>query len=98
MPTRLQKWTLLLSSAAVLALPMASLAQLSTNDIDTRLGAESHVGNIAGHAKDAKGDYRRYCVGCHGELGDGNGENFPCVVPKPRDFQLGNFNFLFTYS
>jgi len=77
MPTRLQKWTLLLSSAAVLALPVVSLAQLSTNDIDTRLGTESHVGNIAGHAKDAKGDYRRYCVGCHGDLGDGMAKTPP---------------------
>jgi len=74
---------------------MASLAQLSTNDIDTRLGAESHVGNIAGHAKDAKGDYRRYCVGCHGNLGDGNGENAAWfetpMYQQPRNFQLGIF-------
>jgi cytochrome c oxidase cbb3-type subunit 2 len=52
---------------------------------------ESHVGNITGHAKDAKSAYRRYCVSCHGELGDGNGESFPWVDPKPRDFQLGIF-------
>jgi cytochrome c oxidase cbb3-type subunit 2 len=55
------------------------------------MGIESHVGNITGHAKAAKTDYRRYCVGCHGELGDGNGENFPWIDPKPRDFQLGIF-------
>ena len=59
MRTGLRKWTLLLISAAVLALPVASLAQLSTNDIDTRLGTESHVGNITGHAKDAKGEIGR---------------------------------------
>jgi len=91
MRTRLQKWSLFMGAAAVLALPMASRAQLSTNDIETRMGTESHIGNITGHAKDAKGDYRRYCVVCHGQLGDGNGESFPWVDPKPRDFQLGIF-------
>ena len=91
MRTRLQKWSLLLGAAAVLAFPVASWAQLSTFDIEKRIGMESHIGNITGHAKDAKPDYRRYCVGCHGELGDGNGENFPWVDPKPRDFQLGIF-------
>ena len=91
MRTRLQKWTLVLGGTAFLALPLASSAQLSTYDIDARLGTESHIGNITGHAKDAKGDYRRYCVVCHGTLGDGNGESFPWVDPKPRDFQLGIF-------
>ncbi|MGA8428683.1 MAG: c-type cytochrome [Candidatus Sulfotelmatobacter sp.] len=71
--------------------PLASWAQLTPSDINTRIGAESHIGNITGHAKDAKSDYRRYCVVCHGELGDGNGESFPWVDPKPRDFQLGVF-------
>jgi cytochrome c oxidase cbb3-type subunit 2 len=55
------------------------------------MGIESHIGNLTGHAKDGKADYRRYCVSCHGELGDGNGESFPWVDPKPRDFQLGVF-------
>jgi mono/diheme cytochrome c family protein len=55
------------------------------------MGMESHIGNITGHAKDGKADYRRYCVSCHGVLGDGNGESFPWVDPKPRDFQLGVF-------
>ena len=92
MRTRLRKWSLWLGAAAFLALPLASWAQLSTFDIETRIGAESHVGNITGHAKDAKADYRRYCVGCHGELGDGNGENFAAgSTPSRRDFQLGVF-------
>ena len=88
MQTSSEKWSFLLGTVAILALPLASSAQLPTLDIESRLGMESHIGNINGHAKDAKYDYRRYCVGCHGELGDGNGENFPWVDPKPRDFQL----------
>jgi len=95
MRTRLQKWTLLLGAAALLALPLNSWAQLSTNDIETRMGMESHIGNLTGHAKDAKESYRRYCVSCHGDLGDGNGEVAqwldPPIWPKPRDFQLGIF-------
>ena len=91
MRRKLRMWTLFVGAAAALALPMPSWAQLTKYDLESRMGMESHIGNITGHAKDAKADYRRYCVGCHGELGDGNGENFPWVDPKPRDFQLGVF-------
>jgi mono/diheme cytochrome c family protein len=93
MRRKLQMWTLMMGVAAALALPTVSRAQLTTEDIHSRLGMESHIGNITGHANSGrvKYDYRRYCVGCHGELGDGNGENFPWLDPKPRDFQLGIF-------
>jgi len=53
--------------------------------------ASSHIGNLTGDAHAAAGPYRRYCVGCHGELGDGNGENAPWLDPKPRDFTAGIF-------
>jgi mono/diheme cytochrome c family protein len=85
------KWSLLVGAAAISALPLASWAQLTPYDFESRMGMEAHVGNITGHAKDGKADYRRYCVSCHGTLGDGNGESFPWVDPKPRDFQLGVF-------
>ncbi|MGD0791432.1 MAG: cytochrome c [Terriglobales bacterium] len=52
---------------------------------------ESHIGNITGHAADGKSDYRRYCAGCHGDLGDGNGENAVWLDPKPRDFTIATF-------
>lgn len=52
---------------------------------------ESHVGNVTGHARDAKSDFRRYCAGCHGDLGDGNGENAVWLDPKPRDFTIATF-------
>ncbi len=86
--------SLLMSAAAVLALSLPASAQLSTVQLETWLNspaATSHVGNITGNAKAAAGDYRRYCVGCHGEMGDGNGENTPWLDPKPRDFQLAVF-------
>src|SRR5580692_11615175 len=98
MRTGLQKWSLWLGAAAFLALPLASWGQLANDQLkawETAPSAVSHIGNITGHAKDAKADYRRYCVGCHGQLGDGNGEVAlwldPPTYPKPRDFQLGIF-------
>jgi cytochrome c oxidase cbb3-type subunit 2 len=67
------------------------VAQLTTADIPARIGTESHIGTLTGHAIGGKADYRRYCVVCHGDLGDGNGESFAWVDPKPRNFQLGIF-------
>jgi len=52
---------------------------------------ESHIGNLTGHSLAAKSDYRRYCAGCHGDLGDGNGENAVWLDPKPRDFTIATF-------
>ena len=85
------KWTVLSGIAAMMALPVASSAQLTEADLNSHMNMESHIGKLSGHAKDGKADYRRYCVVCHGELGDGNGESFPWVDPKPRNFQLGIF-------
>jgi mono/diheme cytochrome c family protein len=97
MRTRLYVWPLLLGAVAVLALPAVSSAQLTKSDEESRMNMQSHIGKLTGHANSGtvKYDYRRYCVGCHGELGDGNGEVAqwldPPVWPKPRDFQLGIF-------
>ena len=90
MRTRLHK-SLLGVGTVVMAFPLASLAQQTQSDLNARMGMESHIGSVTGHARSAQYDYRRYCVGCHGERGDGMGENFPWIDPKPRDFQLGIF-------
>src|SRR5580700_1083690 len=52
---------------------------------------ETHVGTLTGHAAEGKKHYRRYCIGCHGPLGDGNGENAAWIDPKPRDFTAATF-------
>jgi len=54
---------------------------------------ESHIGNLTGHSTsdNAKYDYRRFCAGCHGVAGDGNGENAVWLDPKPRDFTIATF-------
>ena len=60
--------------------------------VASSLGAqESHVGNLTGHADAGKKLYKRFCIGCHGELGDGTGDNAPFLDPKPRDFTAATF-------
>ncbi len=56
-----------------------------------RLNMESHVGNMTGHAAIGAASYKRFCIGCHGELGDGNGENAMWIDPKPRNFTIAIF-------
>ena len=70
---------LLGSLALAMAMALPSLAQ------------EAHVGNLTGNADSGKKLYRRYCKGCHGPLGDGNGENAAWIDPKPRDFVAATF-------
>jgi cytochrome c oxidase cbb3-type subunit 2 len=47
---------------------------------------ETHIGNLTGNGKRGKDLYRRYCAGCHGNLGNGLGENASYLEPRPRDF------------
>ena len=77
--TRLNRWAGVGLAAAVLLCAGAASAQ------------ESHVGKYSGNAKAGKINYRRYCIGCHGPAGDGNGENAPWIDPKPRDFTAAVF-------
>jgi mono/diheme cytochrome c family protein len=60
---------------------------------------ESHIQGMVGRAYDdgqGRPDvgaqlYRRFCVGCHGPNGDGEGENAQWLDVKPRDFTLAVF-------
>ena len=93
MRTKLMQSTLLVIAATVL-LCAASPAQVTEYQEREWLGspaATSHVEGREGHAPDGAMDYRRYCVVCHGQLGDGNGESAQWIDPKPRDFTLGVF-------
>jgi mono/diheme cytochrome c family protein len=42
--------------------------------------------------------YAQYCVGCHGEQGDGSGPAAAMLITKPRDFTKGVFKFRSTPS
>lgn len=52
---------------------------------------ETVVGGRHGNAAAGKQEYRRYCVGCHGDQGDGTGENAMWLDPRPRDFAAAVF-------
>src|ERR1700694_3880343 len=78
-------------AVAVLAFASLSFAQGTEYQEQQNLGMEAHTGHLTGHAKGAAMNYRRYCAGCHGTLGDGEGENAVWLDPKPRNFTLATF-------
>ena len=88
---RTQELTIIACAVAVLALCSISSAQVTKNQEEQNLGMEAHIGKLTGHANDAALNYRRYCAGCHGDLGDGEGENAVWLDPKPRNFTLATF-------
>jgi mono/diheme cytochrome c family protein len=52
---------------------------------------ESHIGNLTGHSEAGRQLYYRYCWGCHGARGNGDGENAPYLNILPRNFVAGTF-------
>jgi cytochrome c oxidase cbb3-type subunit 2 len=80
---------LFLGIAACVALPITAPAQQM----------ESHIGKVTGHSDAGKQLFYRYCWGCHGFRGDGNGENWlppsswlgPYLNIQPRDFVAATF-------
>lgn len=51
-----------------------------------------------GEATRGKVVYERYCLSCHGELGNGEGEVAEWIDPKPRDYRQGTFKWRSTPS
>ena len=52
---------------------------------------ESHIGNLTGHSEAGRPLYYRYCWGCHGARGNGDGENAPYLNILPRNFVAATF-------
>jgi len=52
---------------------------------------ESHIGKFTGHSEAGEALYYRFCWGCHGFHGDGNGENGPYLNILPRNFVAATF-------
>src|SRR5215471_18019915 len=52
---------------------------------------ESHIGDLTGHSAAGADLYYRYCWGCHGARGNGDGENAPWISPQPRNFIPATF-------
>jgi mono/diheme cytochrome c family protein len=57
----------------------------------TSAAQESHIGRWTGHAGAGRELYFRYCWGCHGFHGDGNGENAQYLNILPRNFVTATF-------
>ena len=91
MRTRSTTWSLLLAAAVVFAFSATCWAQVTQYDEDQRMNMESHIGKLTGHAQAGEPLYKRFCIGCHGPIGDGEGENAQWIDPKPRNFTLGIF-------
>lgn len=90
--------TFILGSMALATVGATSaLTQSHVNSPDPSLKTpsvateESHIGAVTGHAAEGKKLYRRYCIGCHGPDGNGEGMNAQWIDPKPRNFTQGIF-------
>jgi len=81
-----------LNAALALALPAGMWCQ-QTDPAAAKPNPnqESHIGKLTGHAKAGAELYYRYCWGCHGARGNGDGENAPYVTPTPRNFVAAVF-------
>ncbi len=91
MHNNVAKLRMLLLAVAVLGLSLPALAQVTAYQESQEMNMESHIGNLTGHAEKGAPMYKRFCIGCHGVIGDGEGENAQWIDPKPRNFTLGIF-------
>ena len=85
---------LCLNVAVALILPVGMAAQSSSDQPPAAKPSphmESHIGNLTGHSEAGADLYYRYCWGCHGARGIGDGENAPYVTPQPRNFVAATF-------
>ena len=74
-----------------ISLVSAWSAVLMLGGVTPLVAQATHVANVTGQAARGSRLYERYCVGCHGQDGDGNGENAMWIDPKPRDFTAAVF-------
>ena len=81
-----------LNVAVALILPAALLAQQADQPpAKPSPHMESHIGNLNGHSEAGAQLYYRYCWGCHGARGNGDGENAPYLNILPRNFVAATF-------
>ena len=74
-------------SVASLVLPFIALA-----------AAAASAGSAAGRRREGQGGVQRFCVSCHGDLGNGAGEFAEWITTKPRDYRQGTFKWRSTPS
>jgi cytochrome c len=73
---------------AFVALVLAAAAAAAPLLADERPGDPAH----------GKFVYQRYCLSCHGDLGNGQGEFAQYITPRPRDYRQGTFKWRSTPS
>jgi len=78
-------WAVLAAGSAAFLLVAASASARA------QAAPPTQVGKMVGDATQGKMLYQRFCIGCHGPDGDGNGENAQWIDPKPRDFTVAIF-------
>jgi len=86
---RRQLWRPALAGAALLSLSLPATAAQRDG------GPSSQLDVLVNQGKQV---YDRYCIGCHGEKGDGKGPGARLLIVKPRDFTKGVFKFRSTPS
>jgi cbb3-type cytochrome c oxidase subunit III len=52
----------------------------------------------AAHAQRGKAVYDKWCAGCHGDTGAGDGPGATAMLPRPRDFTRGVYKIRMTAS
>jgi len=69
-------------------------------DVDTSRAAEFgfQTSVRTSLVQEGREAYNRFCQGCHGPEGDGNGPAARFLRPRPRNFQVANFKFSSTRS
>jgi len=82
-----------LNFAVALILPAGAFGQQAADQAAAKPNPhmESHIGNLTGHSEAGAQLYYRYCWGCHGARGNGDGDNAPYVTPQPRNFMQATF-------
>ena len=75
------------------------LILFTTSVISLLTPASSSVAAEApGNVARGKVVYERFCLSCHGELGNGEGEVAEWIDPRPRDYRQGTFKWRSTPS
>jgi mono/diheme cytochrome c family protein len=83
-----------LNVALAFVLPLAAFAQQPDQAAPAAKPSkhmESHIGSLTGHSEAGAQLYYRYCWGCHGARGNGDGENAPYLNILPRNFVAAVF-------
>jgi mono/diheme cytochrome c family protein len=83
----------LAASWAGLCLAGAGLAACDNTDLGPERLGLGKTSLEANQLERGRRVYATYCVGCHGENGDGAGPAARFLDPKPRDFRLGRIKF-----